>query len=84
MFYAGSEYAFPLIGENLRGVVFVDSGTVEESCSFTNYRVSIGAGLRIKIPFMGPVPMALDFGIPVMKAEEDDTQLLSFSVGWSF
>jgi len=84
MFYAGSEYTFPLIGENLRGVLFIDSGTVEESCSFTNYRISIGAGLRIKIPFMGPVPMALDFGIPVMKAEYDDTQILSFSVGWSF
>ncbi len=82
--YAGLEYSYPIVGENLRGVVFLDSGTVERSCGVNGWRVSAGMGLRITIPYMGPVPMALDFGFPLNEEEEDDTQLFSFSFGWVF
>jgi outer membrane protein assembly complex protein YaeT len=84
MFFAGTEYSVPIVGENLRGVVFVDSGTVERDSEFTSYRVSTGVGIRWVIPMMGPVPLSLDFGFPIVKADEDDTQIFSFSLGWQF
>jgi outer membrane protein assembly factor BamA len=83
-FYAGTEYTFPIYGEMLRGVLFVDSGTVEDELRLSTYRVSTGFGIRLHIPFLGPVPMSLDFGFPISKDEQDDTQLLSFSFGWVF
>ncbi len=84
MFFAGSEYTFPLIMEYIRGVVFLDSGTVEEEFGLTTYRVSTGFGIRWVLPFFGPVPMSLDFGFPIAKDDQDDTQILSFTFGWTF
>lgn len=84
MFLASTEYEYPLVGEALRGVVFLDSGTVENSSGLSNYRVSAGFGLRITIPMMGPVPMSFDFGFPLVKDRQDDTQVFSFNVGWAF
>ena len=82
--FLGSEYSFPIIGNNLRGVAFIDSGTVERDIEIRDYRVSAGVGLRLQLPFFGPVPMSLDFGFPVRKTDDDDTQLVSFSIGWVF
>ncbi len=82
--FLGSEYSFPIIGRNLRGVVFLDSGTVERNIEIIDYRASAGVGLRLHLPFFGPVPMSLDFGFPLSKTDEDDTQLVSFSIGWVF
>lgn len=84
MLFAGIEYGFPIIGEQLRGVIFIDSGTVERGFEITTYRVSAGVGLRWIIPLMGPVPMSLDFAFPIRKEDEDDTRLINFSVGWTF
>lgn len=84
MFFAGAEYSFPIVSEALRGVAFVDSGTVEKDFELTTYRISAGFGIRWVIPFMGPVPMAFDFGFPLVKDENDDTQIFSFSLGWTF
>jgi len=82
--YLGSEYSFPVVGENLRAVVFLDSGTVEANCSVDTWRVSTGFGIRLLIPYFGPVPMSLDFGFPISKDGSDDTQLISFTFGWVF
>ena len=84
MLFVGTEYTFPIIGRELRGAVFLDTGTVEESFSLSGYRVSMGVGLRWVIPMFGPVPISLDFGFPIAKDGDDDTQLLSFSLGWTF
>ncbi|MCK5113484.1 MAG: outer membrane protein assembly factor BamA [Phycisphaerae bacterium] len=84
MLFLGTEYSFPLVGEKLRGVVFLDSGTVESDFGITDYRVSAGVGIRVTIPFMGPVPLALDFGFPLVKSSDDDTQMFSFAIGWTF
>ncbi|MFP3938465.1 MAG: outer membrane protein assembly factor BamA [Phycisphaerae bacterium] len=80
---ASAEYNFPIVGEELRGVVFLDTGTVERDFEITTYRASIGAGLRWVVPLMGPVPMSLDFGIPINKDSDDETQLVSFTLGWT-
>jgi outer membrane protein insertion porin family len=84
LFYAGTEYSFPLVGEQLRGLVFLDSGTVERDFELTTYRVSAGFGLRWTIPFFGPVPMSLDFAFPLASDEQDDEQIFNFAVGWTF
>ena len=83
-FFAGVEYNMPLYKESLRGVVFLDTGTVESDFELTTYRISVGVGLRVTIPMFGPVPMAIDFGFPIAKDDEDDTQVFSFSLGWTF
>ncbi len=82
--FLGGEYSFPIIGRALRGVVFLDSGTVEKNIEIKDYRVSAGVGVRLQLPFFGPVPMSIDFGFPINKTSEDDTQLVSFSIGWVF
>jgi outer membrane protein assembly complex protein YaeT len=82
-FLAGAEYNFPIVTEQLRGVIFLDTGTVERDFEITTYRASIGAGLRWVVPVLGPVPMSLDFGIPISKDEDDETQLISFTFGWT-
>ncbi|MCD4825433.1 MAG: BamA/TamA family outer membrane protein, partial [Phycisphaerae bacterium] len=81
---AGGEYTFPLLADKLRGVLFLDTGTVEESFGLSTYRASVGFGVRWTIPFFGPVPMALDFGFPLAKEDDDNTQIFSFSLGWTF
>ncbi len=84
MVFAGVEYGFPIVGEQLRGVVFLDTGTVENTCEITTYRAAAGVGLRWIIPMFGPLPMSLDFGFPLNKDDDDETQLLSFTFGWTF
>jgi outer membrane protein assembly complex protein YaeT len=77
------EYQYPILAnDNLYGVVFVDSGTVETDVAIRNYRVAAGFGLRIVVPMMGPLPIALDFGFPIVKAPEDRDQVFSFWVGF--
>lgn len=76
-----AELGFPLVGERLRGVVFTDMGTVEESFEISDFRASIGAGFRLTIPFLGQTPIAVDFAYPLSKSSEDDTQFISFSLG---
>jgi outer membrane protein insertion porin family len=46
--------------------------------------VSIGTGLRLYIPQLGPVPIAFDFGFPVVSEEDDDTRMFSFSAELPF
>jgi outer membrane protein insertion porin family len=76
------EYQIPIkANDHLYAVAFVDSGTVEQGLRITDYRVSVGFGLRITVPMMGPVPIALEFGFPIVKAPNDQQQLFSFYVG---
>lgn len=82
MFLNSAEYQVPVrANDNLYVVGFVDSGTVEPSVQINNYRVTAGLGLRIIVPAMGPVPIALDFGFPIVKGPGDEKQVFSFWVG---
>jgi len=76
------EYQIPIrANDNLYFVTFLDTGTVESKIGINDYRVSAGFGLRITVPMMGPVPIALDFGFPIVKSQTDRTQLFSFWIG---
>jgi outer membrane protein insertion porin family len=77
------EVSYPLAGEFLRGVVFVDTGTVESDVKLGTYRVAAGHGFRLYLPFFGSAPFALDFATPLSKDSEDETQIISFSFGFN-
>jgi outer membrane protein insertion porin family len=75
------ELSFPLAGDILRGVLFTDVGTVERDVEIGTIRSSVGFGFRLNLPFLGQLPIALDFGFPITKDDKDETQLFSFSLG---
>jgi outer membrane protein insertion porin family len=77
------EYQFPIVAnDHLYGVLFVDSGAVEQSVEIKDYRVAVGFGLRIIVPMLGPVPIALDCGFPIVKGPSDHEQVFSFFIGF--
>jgi outer membrane protein assembly factor BamA len=77
------EYQIPIrANDQLYIVGFLDTGTVEPTVNINDYRVAAGVGLRITVPMMGPVPIALDFGFPIVQAPTDRKQLFSFWVGF--
>lgn len=84
LFLLGFEYNFPIVQDFIRAVIFTDTGTVQEDFGFDEYRVSFGAGLRIKIPFLGQAPFAIDFAFPVLKEEDDEVQYVSFDLSLPF
>ena len=89
------EYQFPMVStrlprslrevELLRGVIFSDMGMLGTEITdqdFSELRLSVGAGLRIHVPYLG-LPIALDFGIPLMYEETGrppDLLLLALSL----
>jgi outer membrane protein assembly factor BamA len=82
MFLNSLEYQIPVLAtDQLFGVAFIDSGTVEPSVELKKYRITAGFGLRITVPMLGPVPIALDFGFPIVKDPTDRDQVFSFYVG---
>ncbi len=81
MALGSAEYRFPITaGDGIQGVLFSDFGTIEEDVSFDAFRLTVGAGLRVTIPQMGAVPLAFDFGFPVLKEDFDDERIFSFYV----
>lgn len=80
----GTEYNFPIWQELLRGVLFVDSGTVDDELALDKWRVSVGAGVRLSVPFIGNAPFAFDLAWPVVKEDEDEEQIFSFSLALPF
>ena len=78
-----AEVNFPIAGDTLRGVVFTDVGTVEPDFELGTIRWSVGAGIRLVLPILGQVPIAIDFAVPISKDSKDDTQFISFSLGFT-
>ncbi len=84
LFFLGSQYEFPIVGDFLNGVIFMDSGTVTSDIGFDDYRLSFGIGIRLYIPQLGPAPLAFDLGFPILKGPLDQTQVFSFSAELPF
>jgi outer membrane protein assembly factor BamA len=77
------EYQVPILAnDQIYLVGFVDSGTVESSVEIRDYRVAAGFGVRFTVPMLGPVPIALDFGFPIVKGPGDKEQIFSFWLGF--
>ena len=83
-FYLGAQYEFPVVDRFISLVFFCDSGTVIDSPGLDDYRVSVGTGIRMHIPQLGQVPLAFDFGFPIVKLETDKKRTFSFSVQLPF
>ena len=90
-FFAGVEYEHPVFGQVpgtgdpiISVVGFIDTGTVTSSPGFDDYRISVGMGMRMRVPALGPVPLAFDFGFPIKDVAGDDKQVFSFSVDLPF
>jgi len=78
-----AELSFPVYGDNFRGVVFTDIGTVEQDIRIHTIRQGVGAGVRVVLPFLGTqAPLAFDLGFPVLKGNQDTTQVFSFGIGF--
>jgi outer membrane protein insertion porin family len=84
MFLAGLEYNAPIYEDIIRYVIFTDTGTVTNDFGFDAYRVSIGVGIRIKIPFLGQAPFALDLALPLLKQPGDQTRIFGFDIDVPF
>ncbi len=82
----GVQYEVPLVGDVFRGALFWDAGTLAKKpgdFSLGDVRQSVGFGVRFVIPPPLNMPIALDFGFPIAKESEDDTQVISFTIGRS-
>jgi len=81
IFLASAEVTVPLVSNNFAALFFVDSGAIDSG----DYRAAVGTGIQILIPrWFGPVPMRLEIATPLMRDDDDDTQVFSFSVGRLF
>jgi len=81
VFLAGTEATIPLVGDNFGLLLFVDSGTVDTG----SYRLSVGTGLEIKVPqIFGNMPIRFEIAAPLLKDDDDETQIFSFSGGGMF
>ncbi|MFP6658265.1 MAG: BamA/TamA family outer membrane protein, partial [Pirellulales bacterium] len=81
-----AEYRFPLTADdNLYGSFFLDVGTVEESSSVTwsDVRITPGFELRVNVPALGPIPLAIGAGVPIQYETGDKLRAFHFFVGMS-
>ncbi|MFW6107910.1 MAG: POTRA domain-containing protein [bacterium] len=81
----GVEYLFPIIKDRLRGVVFVDAGSVADQSlgigdALGDLRVSTGIGAQLT--HFGQIPIAVYLAVPLKKESGDDTQAVSFTIGF--
>ncbi len=76
------EYQFPLTAnDQLQAVVFSDFGTVENDYTISNFRASVGTGIRVIVPALGPLPLAFDIAFPLAKEEGDRERYFTFFIG---
>lgn len=75
-----TEYSYPLVGENVRGHVFMDSGTAGSG----TYRAAVGVGIRLTLELIGPLPLEFNIAAPISKDDNDETQVFSFLIGRLF
>lgn len=75
------EYQFPLTASDMfQQVIFSDFGTVEGDYNIHKVRVSIGTGIRMLIPQMGPIPLGFDLAFPISYADGDRIRYFNFSM----
>jgi outer membrane protein insertion porin family len=79
-----AEINFPIYENLVRGVVFVDVGTVESDLTISTVRSDAGAGVRLTLPFLGGLPIAIDLAYPISRKDGDRTQVFSIALGLPF
>lgn len=84
LFFLGAEIEQPVYEDILSVVFFLDSGTVTFDPGLDDWRVSAGFGFRFYVPQLSPAPLALDFGFPITKEDDDESRLFTFSIDLPF
>ena len=79
MLLLGGEYSFPLVGDTMRGLFFLDTAMLD-----SGLRATVGVGARLTIDFLGPVPLEFNLGLPILQESDDQTQAFSFFIGTAF
>ncbi|GJQ59345.1 MAG: outer membrane protein assembly factor BamA [Candidatus Scalindua sp. AMX11] len=80
------EYTMPVYTDMARGAFFIDAGKTDSDVTdinLNNMRASVGFGVRMRVPFLGNSVISVDFGIPLIRKSEDDTQTITFNFGGS-
>jgi outer membrane protein insertion porin family len=73
--FLSAEYTIPII-ENIRAAVFYDTGFVNDGSwdpSPSDLYSDVGFGVRLKLP-ISPLPLALDYAIPVSSPDDEADQ----------
>ncbi|MDF1660855.1 MAG: outer membrane protein assembly factor BamA [Planctomycetota bacterium] len=84
---ATADFSFPIFKGFLRGVGFIDMGTVErEIRDFRARRVrfTAGFGFRVRVPGLFEAPVSLNFAFPLRSRRMDDEEVFSFNLGFDF
>jgi outer membrane protein insertion porin family len=75
-----NEIRYPIYDE-LKGLIFLDMGMLDETVGLDKPRVSVGTGFRLKISF---VRIYVDFAKALVKEHRDNTQIFHFRLGANF
>lgn len=85
-FVGSTEIRYPF-SEIVQGVVFLDFGTVWPEIGDinpTDFRLSTGAGIRVRIPGFNNALLRLDFGFPIIDEPTDETEFFHFGFSQAF
>lgn len=86
MVVGSAEYSFPATeSDTVRLVGFCDAGTVRDSSlgllfPLSELRLTLGLGVRLSVPALGPTAVEFDLAAPLMKQPDDVTQFFHFSM----
>lgn len=97
-FAASLEALFPLVTQYnpfrdedevlLKGVLFLDVGSLQPGTSisklFDNLRMGAGGGIRLRLPALGGITLALDLALLRSDESGDETRTLSFEISRRF
>lgn len=83
-FFWGAEINQPIYKDTVSLVGFLDTGTVTFQPGFDEYRVSAGVGVRLYVPGLSQIPLAFDFGFPLVKQRGDRERVFTFSLDLPF
>lgn len=95
---ASLEAIFPLITQRnlfrdrdetiVKGVIFMDAGNLLPDTNFSDltsdFRLSVGAGVRLRLPALGGISVLLDFAKPLREEDSDETRVFSFELSRRF
>lgn len=81
------EYTIPVYEQSIFFATWYDIGTIAlepNELTHEKFRSAAGFGFRFVIPALGNIPVALDFGFVLNRADSDEKQFVLFDLGRFF
>lgn len=85
--FFSTEYQYPIVGNVLYAALFYDLANLTpewDDLYHVKWRNTVGFGIRFIIPQLGNIPVAIDFGFPLSKRDDDDRETVTFDIGKLF